>query len=862
MKCDAFGRARIISVLALAVLACLAPMSAQAIQCYQCHGTAATSDYRPVDATYRNLTTGGFLGSHRTHMATGATPTTCTPCHGGRVSTYTTSHRNGFINLTSNIKGSPAKGVYSKGTSFAQSATPTLGTCSSVNCHFESATPAWSTTPFAAPADCNKCHGAAPADGGHPAASGAGKKHGDYYGLTTSSCIKCHPDHTAEATPFAHATSAGKRGLLVQFTTAPNGGAGAYGGTVSYPNYLPSQSPPRNGSCRGLYCHSNGNRSFAPYTSNTTATWGGSLTCTGCHGGNAASGSVIATGKHRNHIDPSLNVSLGTGNGLGCVQCHAKTVSNDTTIGTRTNHVNKFKDYSGAMAYGPSHYDTTAKQCTNIYCHSNGNPGALVFVSMTSSKLWTGNATLGCNGCHGRSNPNTGAPDYANGGIGSTTANNHAKHVAMLGIADSTGCYVCHRKTVAASTANRMRNYSTLHMSGAPNVAFNSTRAGVSATWTSGTATCTNVTCHSNGRGTYQSPQWGQSDNCGFCHPIASLGGAHAKHLDLTKTPVFYTFTANRSSGDDTTGKYYFGCSNCHPLTNSNHTSGTIVLDFRPTTTGISTLKAKNSATITAFGPVGTANGGTSGTSGSSVVCAGVYCHSNGYASNMVYASTPNWYGGSFTDRCASCHGNSPNSTIAGSPAHYNTNFLGTGVAYGHFVGIHYSDIFNGAAGEMTAGTGASNSHGNSSYSTTINCNICHNLTVTSPRNDSNVVCKTCHYSGNTIGALVGNNAAIANKANHVSGQVNVAFSAVAVLSKAQVRSGAVNGAPYNTVWTRQTGYKVSGADDLAQNALNTTTMWNSGTKTCSNVACHNGQSVKWTDTGGVTTCASCHTDM
>src|SRR6185369_1285515 len=97
------------------------------------------------------------------------------------------------------------------------------------------------------------------------------------------------------------------------------------------------------------------------------------------------------------------------------VDCHAKTVSGNTALSNRAKHVNGFVDYSGTKAGGSARYNATTKQCSNVYCHSNGNPAAIVYANMTASKVWSGTATLGCNGCHGRSS-GIGAPDYANGG--------------------------------------------------------------------------------------------------------------------------------------------------------------------------------------------------------------------------------------------------------------------------------------------------------------------------------------------------------------------------------------------------------------------------------------------------------------
>ncbi|MBI5847731.1 MAG: CxxxxCH/CxxCH domain-containing protein [Nitrospirae bacterium] len=61
--------------------------------------------------------------------------------------------------------------------------------------------------------------------------------------------------------------------------------------------------------------------------------------------------------------------------------------------------------------------------------------------------------------------------------------------------------------------------------------------------------------------------------------------------------------------------------------------------------------------------------------------------------------------------------------------------------------------------------------------------------------------------------------------------------------------------------WSRSAlSYKAGDTPyDSAKIALNTATMWTAGTKTCSNVSCHNGRSVGWTET---VSCASCHTQL
>ncbi|AJE04786.1 hypothetical protein GPICK_02935 [Geobacter pickeringii] len=701
-----------------AVLLVLAPMSAQAIQCYQCHGTTATSDYRPVDAAYRNLTTGGFLGSHRTHMATGATPTVCTPCHGGRVSTYTTSHRNGFINLTSNVNGSPAKGLYSKGTSFAQSATPTLGTCSSVNCHFETATPTWSSTPFAAPADCNRCHGAAPADGSHPATSGSGKKHGDYYGTTTSSCAKCHPDHTAEATPFSHASSAGNRGLLVRFAAAPNNGAGTYGGNVNYPNYLPSQAPPRNGSCRGLYCHSNGSRGFAPYTSNTTATWGGSLTCTGCH---KATGDYINTGSHYAHV-------FGGGTSysqIKCSVCHAATAAANMTITSVARHVNNQVDlafansssaangsYNGAVAKPASPSSKAAgssyASCQNVYCHSTGQADGGGWPPTYTTPTWGTASTGKCGTCHGTTGSDT------HGGFAGAmvqrriSSGSHKKHLSRVyGITDlDMKCAICHAYDKTAFTSSTATCGPVCHVASQPqkhanyeinvNIAnyFGATASYNAASLTPGTgySSCSNVYCHSDGKATpttYTTPTWGNaaSGACGTCHGVTAAAPPastpHTKHVGSAFP-------------------YRFACAECH--------NGKVQATANATTAPafVNSTSHVNKTRDVKFDPTN-----PFGTYSSAVTsCRNLYCHSTGNI-NVASANLPATYGGSVYARqgwsgtvtCTSCHGRS---TSNGMPDYTNAGGAGSATANSHPKHVTSSNIQCVECHEKTTKNGTS----------------------------------------------------------------------------------------------------------------------------------------------------------
>lgn len=838
-----------------------------ALQCNDCHGTSGPTDYRPLDAASRNIATGGFQGNHRTHLGIGATVSSCNICHGNGtdVGTYLSRHRNGRIEMVSNINNSPKAGgaTYSKGIFFNQTSVPILGSCSNVNCHFEATTPAWGSAAFTSPNDCNKCHGAPPS-GGSTGAAGSHAKHDLYYtGITN--CQKCHSNNTT----FAHATSAGKRNLNISFAAAPNNGVGAYSGPLN--DYLPSQTNVF-GTCTNLYCHSNGKKTLGNFSTNTVPSWGTPLpaNCTGCHRADNASGTIMKSGSHDKHVNAA---NLNT---IACSKCHATTASSNMTIIDIASHVNakvniKFNSLTTAVngTYGgqatPYAKDpgTGYGQCNNVYCHSTVQSGATGTGAPTYRTPTWGNAgTGGCGTCHDGDSGHTG-------NIMSTGS--HTAHLSLSygGTSSVMKCAICHNIGGLTMSAGQSCDASFCHNTASSKHANGKIELninpyyGASGTYNgsqiprAGFNTCSNVFCHFN----TTTPVWGSvsSINCFGCHTLAQLmaSGSHSKHISNSLTPTMYNYTANRS----TAGEYNFGCSNCHPLAVSNHMDNAVNVTLKKDEAGVGSLRTKNSATASG---IGVANSGITGTTKTNVVCSAAYCHSNGNAAALVYAVTPNWYGGAFTgDRCANCHGNAPNSTIAGSKSHYNNKFLGyTSTPGGHQIGIHAMNIYSSPGGLAKAGTTGRSSHGNAGTATTISCNICHYATVTTARNDNNAACAACHVGGNAVGALFGNSIAIADKSKHVNGAADVAFQPVNVLSKAQMRTSSFNQSVYSSVWKRNVGYKTNGAYDSAKDVLNTSSMWNSSAKTCSNVACHNGQSVKWSDNNGATNCTSCHTAL
>lgn len=478
------------------------------LQCYNCHGTKGqiegTGDIRPEDASYRNPSSGGFVGSHRTHVSWGATPGSCEKCHSGSRN-YSSAHRNGMIKVSTNINLSPIATTYKNSTSaWPQTATPVPGSCTNVNCHFEKNTLNWGDSPMLL--SCSSCHTSPPSSGSH------GKKHGDNLGTGTDSCAKCHSDHLAETnTTFSHATSAGSRGIVVQFTAAPNSGGSYSGGSVNYPDYLRGNSA-RNGACTDIYCHSDA-RGGAPVK---PLTWSDEKTtdCFTCHRGKTSDsnpGNCVGFGVwsgSKGYCTPDLTMSSNGHHRLvgsqwirkyPCTYCHTATVPSKTLVAGKPpvddtenpvylgryssgifipgKHVNGMKDVAinsfwkidGARnSYSLPTYNPLTKSCNNLYCHSDGttDPGVI------KELKWDSGKRTGCNGCHGHSQAEcrschdgvtvvngkvlavydgwkpgeewkSAMPMFANEGVNMPRANSHARHLET-----SFSCSECHAQTV------------------------------------------------------------------------------------------------------------------------------------------------------------------------------------------------------------------------------------------------------------------------------------------------------------------------------------------------------------------------------------------------------------------------------
>ena len=632
--------------------------------CGGCHGNPPTQavlggDYGLIGTPRPSyaLTT-GQAGAHNTHVNTRSM--VCDTCHyitngglkmpnqsgtiqigffgfGGKVTsgTYTpyTSATRGyrFVSGTANTTIAAGANTY-----------PNANKCANVYCHGGGTagkapltggvnqTPRWDATGQNA---CGNCHGTTAAT---PPTMGSHTRHAGNAGYSYY-CDMCHPvsgdnSHVQGNVRWQLKTADAKVGTSATYRGQATGSTGDLAPSASY------------GQCANINCHSNGTGG----TPLITPTWGTSLPadCSGCHGANATSASPIITGKHSAHTNPTSNVSLGTG--LGCVECHAMTVANDTTIGTRTNHVNLLKDYSGARAGRSSSYSTATGVCSNAYCHSDGK-GTLKNLATTG---WNSTATLDCKGCHGSdATPafagSAGEPNYTNTGSGATKANSHLKHVGTAGAAT---CVYCHGATVnAAGTA--IATGSSSHVNRSIDVVPG---GGRTFTYAPGTKGCSNISCHSS-----SSAQWGGSlaSDCTGCHGnnTASAStiatGKHGAHINQAAL----------------LGTNY-GCVDCHAKTVSDDRTISNTLNHGNTFVDYSGARAGRSTSYA------TATG----------VCSATYCHTDGKGTQKDMTAN-NWKTGAPLD-CTGCHGSdaAPDFTsVAGEP-NYVTAGAGLARANSH----------------------------------------------------------------------------------------------------------------------------------------------------------------------------------
>ena len=363
---------------------------AEAATCLTCHAQKGqTTDIRPVDAAYRNITTGGFKGSHAMHIpAATLDANACTSCHGPGAATYDTKHRDGFISVTS------ATGVgYSKGTSVAQSGSKALvlGSCSAASCHANPygagtvTSPVWGTTA----ANCTACHTTpigvnGPVTGSHT--------------TTTAHAVACTTCHAAGTSATAMPTANHNNGTIDI-------------ANVGYP--LAKAKGSAAASCSTASCHVN----VYGAGSVTTPVWGTSASCTACHTV-AIDATGPNTGSHAKHNDST------------CTDCHAAGTTSITKpdTGHADGNVTVTNGYPVTAKHAAGSYSGT---CSTAACHADPYSAGLV-----ATPIW--GTSSGCAACHTGANVIT-ATGPATGSHTNTTA--HA-----------VACTTCHEAGTTATT--------------------------------------------------------------------------------------------------------------------------------------------------------------------------------------------------------------------------------------------------------------------------------------------------------------------------------------------------------------------------------------------------------------------------
>jgi predicted CxxxxCH...CXXCH cytochrome family protein len=892
--------------------------------CTDCHGWPPSDDTQAgpsgyafvaspardysADANYKAEST----TAHTTHTgSSSAYGMSCGRCHDDD---FATTHNDG--NYQNVFTGTTADSVSSAGGVLSPAYDKTgTGTCSSVYCHsnggrrnaggtkvladFTTQPVTWTAQSITS---CAACHGNDSATMGTRNNSPRHTAHLD----RGYSCNICHQATAANATTLAANAAGGSHvdgGVDIVFDSSHNLGAGLMGsGTYDV----------TAGTC-AVYCHSDGKGTYATANADWDLASGGA--CDFCHGHDAGSANPLTSGSHATHIDDSDNE---IGRSLGCAECHSNTVSDNTTIATAANHVD------GAFTLGIQK-DGNKTGCTNIYCHSNGNAGNLVY----RDRAW-GSAPISCDGCHGDGSGKS-YPAYANGGVAQINSNSHEAHAGNAGFT----CAECHSAT---ATGSGLKTGGTLtHLDATIDV------SGPQFTWDSATRTCSNIACHFN-----NGAQWGDTLTCTSCHnngtddgqltnavPAGSsaihvthynaagtyVGGcagchgsgattaSHAGHADLSTTLVNLTYSAvNKNctnschlanSANLWSAGQSLACSDCHgsgksldsgdnPPVSGSHAAHVVSAAGAYGSTANSSTAAvydfgcgKCHGSVDANHIDGTLTVVDVGWTGT--VCNQSYCHSNGAYDNgdpattlRQYVDSPQWLGGFFSgDKCAGCHLNSP----------------GTGAHHEHEVGFHYDAVYSGLSGflpvkdsdpydagldatvfDQLRGHGGNIAGTGASTSTTLTCYVCHFNTVRNWYNARNTTCAQCHtaVANPTAQDMAAGNAAltISDKSMHLNGTRDVVFFNQKVRSKAQLRDDLADVPEIGNNWTRVGGYKAldGSSYDEQPDTLDNMGIWDSIDQTCQ-ISCHLWEAGRVDKVpsqwhGGTVMCIDCHTRL
>lgn len=808
--------------------------------CGGCHGNppstpAIGGDYGLIGTPRAsNALQPGQAGAHTTHTSRGMV---CDECHyvnnggiempnasgtiqlgfygfGGKVTsgTYTpyTSATRGYRI----VSGTPNTTIASAVTSYTNA-----NKCSNVYCHGGGSiangkpaltgganqSPRWDTTGQNA---CGNCHGTTAAN---PPTLGSHLKHAGSASGYSYDCDLCHPkptdnSHVLGTVRWRLQTADPRIGPAATYRDHDADATGDLAPSAIY------------GQCSNIACHSDGKGGAGNIIAPTWGDGTSFIGCNGCHG-NAM---TLASGRHAQHVNQ--NALLGSS--YGCIDCHGNTVSNNTTISVRTNHVNQFLDYSGAKAGKGSSYTPANGVCAATYCHTDGKGTQ----KMTVAAGWNSGATLDCSGCHGSdSAPDfvsvAGEPNYASTGANQPRSNSHKKHVGTANQAAT--CIYCHATTVTSAGTAIVANHTnrTIDIS-----------AGGGKSFTPGAnKTCASISCHGAGSAT---ATWGATfpADCSGCHGSrATLStGKHQQHVNQASL-----LGAN------------YGCVDCHALTVSSDLSISNASRHADGFKDFSGVRAGKSST---YEP------GTG-------VCSASYCHTDGKGSQKMVAAN-NWNTGAALD-CMGCHGAdvAPDFTSAAGEPNYVSEGAGLTRANSHkkhvgTTGQASTCVFCHSTTVDAAGTALIGSH----TDRTINLAAGGGKSFIpgTGKTCSNISCHGVGSADATWGATFPADCSGCHGGNSTSGTQIITGQHSKHVSNSTVLGDNIGCASCHSA-TVSADRTVSAASNHGDGFVNFTGLYSGKNKTaCAAAYCHsdgkgtNGVSVSWTS-GPALGCTGCH---
>jgi hypothetical protein len=358
--------------------------------CSVCH------TYPPGDGTRDGLT-GDVVGAHEVteHDAIAGN---CNKCHvTPGAAEY--DHRNGNIEMTSTIH-SQTSSSYSKGASFAQTNTPTLGTCDATYCHGTGSF-TWRVPQLTNEDACTICHGI-PVTGDDktatdpanlqykraPGADGTGVDTADESGNISSNVsddaqVGAHQVHLNSQNTYGknvpcdecHAVPATPDELDHWDNTGARDPADMTWGTLATTGSLtPSYSA---GSCTNTYCHGNAMPKGSTGGTNKSPAWSTDPT----YLDESPGAPTLAGDCDQCHEAPPLGVSPHTGSHTiaDCTTCHAH-FDADGTLNNITQHIDGVLQAAGdcwdchgngsSLAYPPdATYGTTKATADGVGAH-------------------------------------------------------------------------------------------------------------------------------------------------------------------------------------------------------------------------------------------------------------------------------------------------------------------------------------------------------------------------------------------------------------------------------------------------------------------------------------------------------------